>query len=96
MFLTNTSVAKPLQPFDDYDDRSLIENGCIKEAKQQWDLGHPPQKTERAVRVHVMCTLRLFALATAYRLQCEREVFGGRPSAGNAGGASSASRPETR
>jgi Transposase DDE domain len=44
VFLTNASVAKPLQPFDDYDERSLIENCCIKEAKQQWDLGHPPQK----------------------------------------------------
>jgi uncharacterized RmlC-like cupin family protein len=42
VFLTNASVAKPLQAFDDYDDRSLIENCCIKEAKQQWDLGHPP------------------------------------------------------
>jgi len=79
VFLTNASVAKPLQPFDDYDDRSLIENGCIKEAKQQWDLGHPPQKSERAVRVHVMFTLLMFALATAYRLQCEREAMGSEP-----------------
>jgi hypothetical protein len=77
VFLTNASVAKPLQPFDDYDDRSLIENCCIKETKQQWDLRHPPQKSERAVRVHVMFTLLLFALATAYRLQCEREALGG-------------------
>ena len=79
VFLTNASVAKPLQPFDDYDDRSLIENCCIKEAKQQWALGHPPQKTDRAVRVHVMFTLLMFALATAYRLQCEREATGGEP-----------------
>jgi Transposase DDE domain len=79
VFLTNASVAKPLQPFDDYDARSLIENCCIKEAKQQWDLGHPPQKTARAVRVHVLFTLLLFALATAYRLQCEREETGGEP-----------------
>ena len=79
VFLTNASVDKPLQPFDDYDDRSLIENCCIKEAKQQWDLGHPPQKTERAVRVHVLFTLLMFALATAYRLQCEREAMGGEP-----------------
>jgi hypothetical protein len=93
VFLTNASVAKPLQPFDDYDDRSLIENCCIKEAKQQWDLSHPPQKTERAVRVHVLFTLLMFALATAYRLQCEREARGGSRWAGNAGGASSWSRP---
>jgi hypothetical protein len=77
VFLTNASVAKPLQPFDDYDERSLIENCCIKEAKQQWDLGHPPQKTERAVRVHVMFTLLMFALATAYRLHCEWEATEG-------------------
>jgi hypothetical protein len=79
VFLTNALVKNPLQPFDDYDDRSLIENCCIKEAKQPWDLGHPPQKTARAVRVHVLFTLLLFALATAYRLQCEREATGGEP-----------------
>ena len=79
VFLTNAPVDQPLRPFNDYDDRSLIENCCIKEAKQQWDLGHPPQKTERAVRVHVVFTLLMFALATAYRLQCEREATGGEP-----------------
>jgi DDE family transposase len=79
VFLTNASVQQPLQPFDDYDDRSLIENCCIKEAKQQWELGHPPQKTERAVRVHVLFTLLMFALATAYRLQCEHEARGDGP-----------------
>jgi hypothetical protein len=72
VFLTNASVQQPLKPFDDYDDRSLIENCCIKEAKQQWDLGHSPQKTGRAVRVHVVFTFLMFALATAYRLQCEQ------------------------
>jgi hypothetical protein len=71
-------VAKPLQPFDD-DDRSLIENGCIKERKPQWSLKHPPQKTAREVRVHVLFTVLIFALATAYRLQCEPEASGGEP-----------------
>jgi hypothetical protein len=79
VFLTNASVKQPLRPFDDDDDRSLIENCCIKETKQQWSLQHPPQKTGRAVRVHVLCTLLLFALATAYRGQCEREDTGGEP-----------------
>jgi hypothetical protein len=79
VFLTNAPVAKPLQPFDDYDDRSLIENCCIKESKQQWSLKHPPQKNARAVRVHVMFTLVLFALATAYRLQCEQADTGKEP-----------------
>jgi Transposase DDE domain len=79
VFVTNASVDRPLRPFDDYDDRSLIENCCIKEAKQQWDLGHPPQKNDRAVRVHVVFTLLIFALATAYRLQCERKATGEEP-----------------
>jgi hypothetical protein len=79
VFLTNASVDKPLQPFDDDDDRSLIENCYIKESKQQWSLKHPPQKTARAVRVHVMFTLLKFALATAYRRQCEQEETGGDP-----------------
>jgi hypothetical protein len=76
VFLTNASVAKPLPPFDGDDDRRLIENCCIKEAKQQWDLGHLPQKNARAVRVHVVFTLLMFALAAAYRLECERDVGG--------------------
>ena len=79
VFLTNAPVEKPLRVFDDYDDRSLIENCCIKEAKQQWELGHPPQKHHRAVRVHVVFTLLMFALATAYRLGCEREDRGSDP-----------------
>jgi hypothetical protein len=79
VFLTNAPVEKPLQVFDDDDDRSLIEHGCIKACKQQWDLGHPPQKTERAVQVHVVFTLLMVALATAYRLQCAREAVGDEP-----------------
>jgi hypothetical protein len=79
VFLTNASVEQPLQPFDDDDERRLIENCCIKESKQQWSLKHPPQKTARAVRVHVMFTLLMFALATAYRLPCEQEATGGEP-----------------
>jgi Transposase DDE domain len=79
VFVTNAPVAKPLQPFDDYDDRSLIENCCIKEAKQQWELGHPPQKTERAVQVHVLFTFLMFALATAYRLQCAQAELRAEP-----------------
>lgn len=56
-----------------------MENCCIKEAKQQWDLGHPPQKTGRAVRVHVLFTFLMFALATAYRLRCEQAAMGAEP-----------------
>jgi hypothetical protein len=79
VFLTNAPVDKPLQPFDDDDDRRLIEHGSIKESKQPWSFKHPPQKSARAVRVHVMFTMLLFALATAYRLPCEQEERGGEP-----------------
>jgi Transposase DDE domain len=79
VFLTNATVEHPLQPFDDDDDRSLIENCCIKERKQQWSLKHPPQKTARAVRIHMLLTLLMFALATAYRLQCAQAHMGNEP-----------------
>jgi hypothetical protein len=79
VFLTKAPVEKPLRVFADDDDRRLIENCWIKAAKQQWELGHPPQKHERAVRVHVVFTVLLFAWATAYRLPCEREALGGEP-----------------
>jgi hypothetical protein len=79
VFLTNAPVAKPLQVFDDDDDRRLIEHCWIKEAKPQGELGHPPQKHARAGRVPVVFTLRLFALATAHRRPCEREASGGEP-----------------
>ncbi len=79
VFLTNVSVAKPLQPCDADDDRRLIEHGGIKEAMQQWELGHPPQKHARAVCVHVMFTRLMFALATAYRLECECAATGEEP-----------------
>jgi hypothetical protein len=72
-------VDQPLQPFDDDDDHRLIENGCMKERKQQWSLTHPPQKTARAVRVHVLLTWLMFALATAYRLPCEHVEAGADP-----------------
>jgi hypothetical protein len=79
VFLTNAAVDKPLQSLDDSDDRRLIENCYIKESKQQWSLKHPPQKTARAVRVHVIFTLLMFALATAYRLRCEQAHTGSEP-----------------
>jgi hypothetical protein len=79
VFLTNASVATPWRPVADDDERSLIENCCIKAGKRQWDLDHPPQKPERAVRVPVLFTLLMCALATAYRLQCEHDATAGEP-----------------
>ena len=50
-----------------------------KEAKQQGERGHPPQKNARAMRGPVVFTRLLFALATAYRLACEREAMAAEP-----------------
>jgi hypothetical protein len=79
VFLTKASVQHSVQPFDDNDDRRLMEHCCTKEAKQHWDVQHPPQNTARAVRVHVMFTLMMFALATVYRLPCEPDATGDEP-----------------
>jgi hypothetical protein len=79
VFRTNAAVQPPLQPCDDDDERSRLETCGIKEAKQPWALGHPPQKHERAVRVHALLTRLLFALATAYRLWGAQEAVGGAP-----------------
>ena len=79
VFRTNAPVDKPVQPFDDDDDRRLIENCSIKESTQQWSVTHPPQKTARAVHGHVLFTLLRFALATAYRLQAEQDDLGKEP-----------------
>jgi hypothetical protein len=79
VFLTNASVEQPLPPFDADDDRRLIENCGIQEAKHPWDLTQPPQKTGRAVRVHGVFTLLMFALATASRLRCEQQDTGADP-----------------
>jgi hypothetical protein len=79
VFLTNAPVQPPLRPFDDYDDRRLIEHCAIKESQQHWCVTHPPQNTARAVRVHVIFTWLMFALATAYRLPCEQDAMGEAP-----------------
>ena len=79
VFLTHAPVAKPLPGFADDDDRRLIETCGIKAYKQPGEVGHPPQKTARAVQVHVVFTRLMFALATAYRLPCAREAVAGEP-----------------
>ncbi len=68
VYLTNGSAADAFAVFDTYDGRSLIENGLFREGKGPWVLEHAPQKTENAVIVHVVFTLAVMALATAYRI----------------------------
>jgi hypothetical protein len=65
VYLTNGAVTDPFAVFDDYDWRSVIENGIFKEGKHPWHLTHFPQETEEAVIVHCFLTLIVMALSTA-------------------------------
>ena len=77
--LTKAPGAQPVPPGDDEADRRRIDHCGLKEAKQPWELGPPPQQHARAGRGHVVCTLLRFAVATASRLPGEREACGGEP-----------------
>jgi len=68
VYLTNGPVCDPFVVFDDYDWRSVIENGIFKEGKHPWHLGAFPQRNEAAVIVHCHLTLMVMALCTAFRL----------------------------
>lgn len=52
VYLTNGDISDPFVVFDDYDWRSVIENGIFKEGKHPWHLLKFPQKNEAAVIVH--------------------------------------------
>src|SRR5690348_17163193 len=65
---TNGSVSDPFATFDRYDERSVIENGIVKEGKYPWHLGRFPKKTETAVIVHCHFPFLVMALCTAFRL----------------------------
>jgi len=67
VLLTNGPVGDPFVALDDYDWRSVIENGIFKEGKQAWNLRHFPQKNEAAVVVHCFFTVAVMALCTAFR-----------------------------
>ncbi len=67
VYLTNMRINKPLKAFDDYDERSIIENCLFKEAKTGWHIKHAPEKTEEAMLMHVFFTLAVFGLTNAYR-----------------------------
>jgi len=54
--------------FDAYDDRSLIENTCNREAKESWFLEHHPKRSEAGMRVHAYFVFTCMALVTAFRL----------------------------
>lgn len=77
VLLTQAPVEQPWRVCDDEDDRRLIEACWIKEATPPWELGHPPQKHARAVRVPVGFTRLRFALTPASRLP--RQARGDEP-----------------
>ena len=79
VYLTNGPVTDPFVVFDDYDWRSVIENGIFKEGKHPWHLGQFPQKTEAAVVVHCFFTLAMMALCTAFRLWQAQPAAGAAP-----------------
>lgn len=69
VYLTNGPVDDPFEAFDDYDDRSLIENCLFREGKGPWNLlKYFPQRDEQGVLIQAFFTATVQALATAYRL----------------------------
>ncbi len=68
VLLTTDPAADPFVAFDAYDDRSLIENACNREAKERWFLEHHPKRSEAGVRVHAYVVFTCMALVTAFRL----------------------------
>lgn len=68
VILTTDPAADPFVAFDAYDDRSLIENGCNREAKEHWFLEHHPQRSEAGVRVHATFVFLCMGLVAGFRL----------------------------
>ncbi len=67
VFLTNFSVSRPMKIIERYDLRSEIENQGFRELKQGYHLLKYPQKTEAAVRAHVVLTVIIYSLVNAYK-----------------------------
>ena len=67
VILTTDPAADPFVAFDAYDDRSLIENTCNREAKEHWFLEHHPKRSEAGVRVHAYFVLLCMALVEGFR-----------------------------
>jgi len=68
VILTNGPVKKPFIVYDGYDERSEIENGLFREAKQAWFIQRAPRNSEKAYRAHVYLTLVTMALTTTFRI----------------------------
>ncbi|MFH1757977.1 MAG: transposase [Pseudomonadota bacterium] len=69
VFLTSLSVSRPWKVLERYDLRSEIENQGFRELKQGYHLLKYPQKTQAAIRAHVILTLVIYSLVNAYKSQ---------------------------
>jgi len=73
VILTNGSVQKPLTTYDGYDERSEMENGLFREAKQAWLIQRPARNTASAFRAHAYLTIIMMALTTAFRTWMDQQ-----------------------
>jgi DDE family transposase len=67
VLLSTDPACDPFVAFDAYDDRSLIENTCNREAKQSWFLEHHPKRSEAGMRVHAYFVFMCMGLVAAFR-----------------------------
>lgn len=72
VFLTTHPSTDPFVAFDAYDDRSLIENTCNREAKERWFLEHHPKRSEAGMRVQAYFVFMCMGLISAFRVYQER------------------------
>lgn len=73
VILTNGPVQDPFVPYDGYDERSEIENGLFREAKQAWFIERPAENTKESFRAHVYLTIITMALTTAFRAWMDKQ-----------------------
>lgn len=67
VLLTTDPSDDPFVAFDAYDDRSLIENTCNREAKENWWLERHPKRSESGVRVQAYFVFVCMALVAGFR-----------------------------
>jgi len=67
VILDTDPSSEPFAGFDAYDDRSLIENTCNREAKESWFLEHHPKRSEAGMRAHAYFVFTCMALVAAFR-----------------------------
>lgn len=72
VILTTDPSEDPFIAFDAYDDRSLIENQCNREAKEHWFLEHHPKRSEAGVRVHASFVFLCMALVVGFRVEKDK------------------------